>query len=95
MTGMDLDVLRPATFTRLSSVLRAAADAGRPYHVVHFDGHGTWLDVADLEPDQADDGPPPGAGVAAAASLSQGIGRGPVAAGAAWLPAVRGSRARG
>ena len=27
--------------------------AGRPYHVVHFDGHGTWLDLADLgiEPD--------------------------------------------
>jgi tetratricopeptide (TPR) repeat protein len=53
MEGLDLDVLRPATFARLTEVLHAAHDAGRPYHVVHFDGHGTWLDLADLgiEPD--------------------------------------------
>jgi tetratricopeptide (TPR) repeat protein len=48
MAGLDLDVLRPATFARLSEVLRAAKDAGRPYHVVHFDGHGTYLDLRDL-----------------------------------------------
>jgi tetratricopeptide (TPR) repeat protein len=48
MKGLDLDVLRPATFMRLSEVLRAAKDAGRPYHVVHFDGHGTYLDLRDL-----------------------------------------------
>ena len=48
MEGLDLDVLRPATFARLAEVLHAAYEAGRPYHVVHFDGHGTWLDVADL-----------------------------------------------
>jgi CHAT domain len=48
MDGLDLDVLRPATFRRLSQVLRAAKDAGRPYHVVHFDGHGYWLDLGDL-----------------------------------------------
>ena len=46
MPGLDLDVLRPATFARLSQVLHGAQDAGRPYHVVHFDGHGTWLDPA-------------------------------------------------
>jgi len=58
MEGLDLDVLRPATFARLSQVLHAAHDAGRPYHVVHFDGHGTWLDLADLgiEPDGTGDG---------------------------------------
>jgi tetratricopeptide (TPR) repeat protein len=58
MAGLDLDVLRPATFARLSEVLRAAKDAGRPYHVVHFDGHGTWLDLAELgiEPDAAGGG---------------------------------------
>ena len=56
MEGLDLDVLRPATFARLSEVLHAACDAGRPYHVVHFDGHGTWLDVAD------GDGEPGGTG---------------------------------
>ncbi len=56
MEGLDLDVLRPATFARLSEVLHAAYEAGRPYHVVHFDGHGTWLDVADLDggPEGAD-----------------------------------------
>jgi hypothetical protein len=46
MEGLDLDVLRPATFKRLSQVLEDAYAAGRPYHVVHFDGHGTWLDPA-------------------------------------------------
>src|SRR5262249_19935869 len=46
--GLDLDVLRPATFARLSEVLRAAHRAGRPYHVVHFDGHGTYVDLEDL-----------------------------------------------
>ena len=49
-TGLRLDVLRPATFARLAEVLHQAADAGRPYHVVHFDGHGTYLDLADLQP---------------------------------------------
>jgi hypothetical protein len=38
MAGLDPEVLRPATFERLSQVLHAAKDAGRPYHVVHFDG---------------------------------------------------------
>lgn len=48
MAGLDLDVLRPATFGRLSEVLLAAKTAGRPYHVVHFDGHGTWLDLTGI-----------------------------------------------
>lgn len=43
-----LDVLRPATFDRLAKVLRAAKDEGRPYHVVHFDGHGAFLDMEQL-----------------------------------------------
>ena len=54
MAGLDLDVLRPATFRRLSEVLHAAAAAGRPYHVLHFDGHGTYLDLADLASDEAE-----------------------------------------
>ena len=64
MEGLDLDVLRPATFIRLSEALHAAHDAGRPYHVVHFDGHGTWLDLADLdiEPDGARNGGAPAGG---------------------------------
>jgi hypothetical protein len=47
--AFDLDVLRPPTFARLGQVLRAAADRGQPYHVVHFDGHGTWIDLTQLE----------------------------------------------
>jgi hypothetical protein len=48
MEGLDLDVLRPPTYARLSKVLHAAHAAGRPYHVVHFDGHGIYLDAAGL-----------------------------------------------
>jgi hypothetical protein len=68
MEGLHLDVLRPATYARLAKVLHQAADAGRPYHVVHFDGHGTYLDVADL---RADD---PGDQEQATASGGGGIG---------------------
>ena len=50
LPGLDLDVLRPATFARLAEVVRAARDAGRPYDVVHFDGHGTYRDVAAARP---------------------------------------------
>jgi tetratricopeptide (TPR) repeat protein len=49
--AFDLDVLRPPTFARLGQVLRTAADRGQPYHVVHFDGHGTWIDLARLQDD--------------------------------------------
>jgi tetratricopeptide (TPR) repeat protein len=48
MAGLDLDVLRPPSFARLTQALMAAAEAGRPYHVVHFDGHGVYLDLSDL-----------------------------------------------
>ena len=37
---VDLTVLRPPTFENLRQVLKRAADAGEPFHVVHFDGHG-------------------------------------------------------
>lgn len=42
---VQLDVLRPPTFEELSKVLRAAKRAGQPYHVLHFDGHGAYLDL--------------------------------------------------
>ena len=45
--GLRLDVLRPPGFARLATVLHAARDAGAPYHVVHFDGHGVWADPDD------------------------------------------------
>ncbi len=37
---VDLTVLRPPTFSALCEALEQAADAGEPFHVVHFDGHG-------------------------------------------------------
>jgi tetratricopeptide (TPR) repeat protein len=42
---VQLDVLRPPTFEQLSHVLRAASDAEQPYHVLHFDGYGTYQQV--------------------------------------------------
>ncbi len=41
----QLDVLRPPTYERLGRVLRAAKADGRPYHAVHFDGHGIYEDL--------------------------------------------------
>jgi tetratricopeptide (TPR) repeat protein len=77
MEGLDLDMLRPATFKRLSQVLHDAYAAGRPYHVMHFDGHGTWLDLADLRP-----GKPGGSGGAGVSPLMNGVSvAGPVRAG--------------
>jgi hypothetical protein len=38
------EVLRPPTFDAFESALRSAAERGRPYHVVHFDGHGVHED---------------------------------------------------
>jgi tetratricopeptide (TPR) repeat protein len=51
--SLDLEVLRPATFARLTQALQAAKAAGRPYHVVHFDGHGSYLDAAEWGLDAA------------------------------------------
>jgi hypothetical protein len=42
--AFQLDVLRPPTFAQLEKVLRAAKTDGKPYHVVHFDGHGMYED---------------------------------------------------
>src|SRR5262249_28408112 len=39
-----LDVLRPPTFKMLTQTLRDARRRGEPYHVVHFDGHGVYVD---------------------------------------------------
>ena len=37
---VDLTVLRPPTFDALAQAVKQAADAGVPFHVMHFDGHG-------------------------------------------------------
>ena len=41
--SFKLDVLRPPTFEQLSKVLHEAKANGEPYHIVHFDGHGAYL----------------------------------------------------
>jgi len=40
---VELTVLRPPTFDALRAAVREAADAGAPFHVVHFDGHGAMI----------------------------------------------------
>jgi tetratricopeptide (TPR) repeat protein len=37
---VDLEVLRPPTFEVFQRTVREAANAGEPYQIVHFDGHG-------------------------------------------------------
>ena len=39
---VELDVLRPPTLTALKERLQTACDSGQPYHILHFDGHGTF-----------------------------------------------------
>ena len=42
--AVKLDVLRPPTFEELGRRLRAAKAEGEPYHILHFDGHGGYLE---------------------------------------------------
>jgi tetratricopeptide (TPR) repeat protein len=44
-SDFHLEVLRLPTIAELQKRLRAANEAGQPYHVVHFDGHGTYADL--------------------------------------------------
>ncbi|MBI3246550.1 MAG: tetratricopeptide repeat protein [Deltaproteobacteria bacterium] len=39
---VTLTVLTPPTLPALEAALQAAADTGKPFHVVHFDGHGIY-----------------------------------------------------
>lgn len=39
-----IEFLRPPTFERLAKVLSEAAEEGRPYLALHFDGHGVFTD---------------------------------------------------
>ncbi|MFO0757721.1 MAG: CHAT domain-containing protein [Byssovorax sp.] len=46
--GVEVDFCRPATFARMNEMLAAATRRGAPYHIVHFDGHGTYLRALQL-----------------------------------------------
>jgi hypothetical protein len=41
----DITALRPPTYEQLQKELTDAHEAGRPYHIVHFDGHGVYADL--------------------------------------------------
>jgi tetratricopeptide (TPR) repeat protein len=41
-----LDVLRPPTYVAMNVQLQSAKAEGHPYHIVHFDGHGTYEDLS-------------------------------------------------
>lgn len=43
----DIKALRPPTFEQLQEELADAKEAGRPYHIVHFDGHGVYADLSE------------------------------------------------
>jgi hypothetical protein len=42
----DIKALRPPTFEKLQQELTDAREAGRPFHILHFDGHGTYEDLS-------------------------------------------------
>ncbi len=46
LARFDVIALRPPTFEQLQKVLTDAKAAGRPFHVVHFDGHGVYADLS-------------------------------------------------
>lgn len=43
----DITVLRPPTFEQLVAELGRAKSACRPYHMLHFDGHGMYMDLSE------------------------------------------------
>jgi tetratricopeptide (TPR) repeat protein len=45
---LRLSLLHPATYPALEAELARAQQAGEPYHVVHFDGHGVYDRSVDL-----------------------------------------------
>ncbi|MCY2952137.1 MAG: CHAT domain-containing protein, partial [Planctomycetota bacterium] len=47
--NFKLEVLRPPTFEQLAKKLRDAHANNTPYHAVHFDGHGTYLESPDTK----------------------------------------------
>ncbi len=46
LARFEITALRPPTFEQLQKALTDAKDAGRPYHIVHFDGHGVYEDFS-------------------------------------------------
>jgi hypothetical protein len=53
-------VLRPPTVRNLEEVLNRATNEGRPFQIVHFDGHGRYVDGTRMSPDLFVTPPSPG-----------------------------------
>ena len=47
LARFEITALRPPTFERLQKVLGDAKAAGKPFHIVHFDGHGIYDDLSE------------------------------------------------
>jgi CHAT domain len=43
--SLEVQVLRPPTFPALMQTLQNAQAEGRPFQILHFDGHGVWEDL--------------------------------------------------
>ena len=43
----EIKALRPPTFEQLQEELTDAKEASRPFHIVHFDGHGIYADLSE------------------------------------------------
>jgi tetratricopeptide (TPR) repeat protein len=43
-----VDFCRPPTLARMTEMLHYAKQSGKPYHIVHFDGHGTFVPAFQL-----------------------------------------------
>nr|VFK17456.1 MAG: Tetratricopeptide repeat-containing protein [Candidatus Kentron sp. LFY] len=49
---VEVDFCEPPTLAELQRRIRAAKQTDRPYHIVHFDGHGSMMEFANPGPDQ-------------------------------------------
>ncbi|MEV8597296.1 CHAT domain-containing protein [Streptomyces sp. NPDC052012] len=45
-----IEVLRPPTYEQLHRTLQAAKNRGEPFHIVHFDGHGSFNNAGGATP---------------------------------------------
>jgi tetratricopeptide (TPR) repeat protein len=43
--SLEVQTLRPPTFSALMQTLQNARAEGRPFQILHFDGHGVWEDL--------------------------------------------------
>ena len=47
LARFEITALRPPTYEQLQETLTDAKDAGKPFHIVHFDGHGVYADLSE------------------------------------------------